>query len=479
LLAASAVVVIAVWPLHSVDTVALHGSLNLGAYIMALLASLGFYVRWRMSGEAPTALIAAALAVASMPPVFLRVVPLGADVQGLSHATQSPTQLVAMLPAALLLARAARAPRVDTSVNPVGLTVVYGTVATASVIGLSLARTNGLIPEGAVPALVADILTGVLAVALAAVFSRHAPSLAPAVAARLATALSILALSTVLTVAARVYAEPLWVVAGYVGFISSGLVFLLALAVVRDVLNFTGERLLTLGLRADSAEEAVRLEQERLHELRATIAGLRGASVTLSRYQARLDGPRTELLQQMVAAELARLECLVSADRGRTVAPEETKLDDVIGPLVARHRLNGVTVHWRPSEASAFVRAYEVAEIVNVLLTNAQRHATGAPVWVDVEEYRDRLQLFVEDGGSGVTPAIADSIFARGVRDPRSPGQGLGLHIAKRLAADLGGDLELVSPRIGHGACFALTLQSRPTSVPATAAEPSLLERAG
>lgn len=470
--------VIAVWPLHAVEAVALHGSLNLGAYIMALLASLGFYVRWRMSGEAPTALIAAALAVASIP-VFLWVVPLGADVQGLFHAAQSPTQLVAMLPAALLLVRASRAPRVDTSVNPVGLTVVYGTVATASMIALSLARTSGLFPEGAVPALVADVLTGVLAVALAAVFSWRAPSLAPAVAARLAAALSLLALSTVLSAAARMYAEPLWVVAGYVGFISTGLLFLLALAMVRDVLSFTGDRLVTLALRANSAEEAVRLEEERLHELRATVAGLRGAAITLTRSQARLAGPRTELLQQMVAAELVRLESLVGPDRGRSVAPEETKLDDVIGPLVVRHRLSGVTVHWRPSEASAFVRAHEVAEIVNVLLTNAHRHAAGAPVWVDVEEYRDRVQLFVEDGGNGVKPAIADSIFARGVRDPRSPGQGLGLHIAKRLAADLGGGLELVSPRNGQGACFALTLQRRPTSVPETAAEPSLLGVAG
>lgn len=473
------VAVLAVGPLDAVDVVALHAGLSLGGYIVALLASLGFYVRWRMAGEAPTAFLAAALAVGSMPPVFLWVVPVGADMQALFPSAQQPAQLVAMLPAALLMARAARAPRVDTAVNPVALTVVYGTVATASVVALSLARTHGLFPGGDMPALIADVLTGVLAVAMGSVFVRRAPSLAPVVAARLAAALYVVALGSVLTAVAREIVAPLWVVAGYVGFIASGLLLLLALALVHDVLSFTGDRLVNLGLRADSAEEAVRLEQERLHELRATVAGLRGAAVTLNRHQARLDQPRTELLQQMVAAELARLECLVSPDRGKSFAPQQTNLDEAIGPIVVRHRLNGATIHWRPSDASAFVRAHDVAEVVNILLTNAQRHAADAPVWVDVEEYRDHVQLLVEDGGPGVPPAAAESIFDRGVRDPDSPGQGLGLHIAKRLAADLGGELRLVTPRRANGACFALSLQRRRPTVQTTGLEPNVLKEAG
>lgn len=473
------VAAIAAGPMHEADMVALCGSLSLGAYIMALLASLGFYVRWRMSGEAPTGLLAAALAVASMPTVLLWVFPLGGDVPGLFHGAQQPTALVAMLPAALLLARAARAPHVDTAVNPVALAAVYGTVATASVVALSLARTHGLLPQGDGPALAGDVLSGVLAVALCLVFARHGAALAPAVSTRLAGALCLVAVAAVLSAVARASMTSLWVVAGYVALVATGLLLLLALALVHDVLNFTGDRLVVLGMRADSAEEAVRLEQERLHELRATVAGLRGASQTLSRRQARLDETRTELLQQMVAAEMARLESLVSPDRGRSVEPQQANLDEVIAPLVVRHRLNGMTVHWRASGASAVVRAHEVAEIVNILLTNAHRHAAGAPVWVDVEEHRDRVQVLVEDGGPGVRPAIAESIFDRGVRGQASPGQGLGLHIAKGLAADQGGALQVVAPRHGHGACFALTLQRRAAAALPSATEPTMLEEAG
>src|SRR5262245_27225520 len=50
----------AMWPPGNVSAITLHGGLSLGSYIVALLASLGLYVRWRMSGEANTGLLAAA-----------------------------------------------------------------------------------------------------------------------------------------------------------------------------------------------------------------------------------------------------------------------------------------------------------------------------------------------------------------------------------------------------------------------------------
>jgi signal transduction histidine kinase len=466
------------WPPGNVSAITLHGGLSLGSYIVALLASLGLYVRWRMSGEAHTGLLAAAFAVVSAPPLLLWVLPLGTHVQDFIQGSQQPTHLVSLLPSAVLLARSARAPQVDTALNPVGLSVVYGAVATALIVGLSLAREHDRLPFGEISSVTADVVTAALCLALAIVFARFAPSFNAVMASRLAGAFLVMSVPAVLTALARLLWAPLWVVAGWVSCLAMGLLLLLALALVHNVMNFTGDRLATLGLRADSAEETVRLEQERLHELRATVAGIRGACSLLTRHEQRLDRPRTELLQQMVSAELARLERLVSPDGGKSVAPEETNLDEVIRPLVVRHRHTGMTISWRPSSVSAFYRRDEVAEIVNVLLTNAHRHAHGAAVWVDVEALRDVVRVFVEDGGPGVEPELAESMFDRGSRRRDSPGDGLGLHIAHRLAADQGGDLRRAEPAHGSGACFVLTLRRQPPADESVSTDAGPLEDA-
>ena len=68
------------------------------------------------------------------------------------------------------------------------------------------------------------------------------------------------------------------------------------------------------------------------------------------------------------------------------------------------------------------------------------------------------MHLTVRDDGAGVPDADRETIFIAGERGsaPRGPGQGLGLSIAREIAAAHGGTLTL--DRLGPGASFRLVL---------------------
>jgi signal transduction histidine kinase len=126
-------------------------------------------------------------------------------------------------------------------------------------------------------------------------------------------------------------------------------------------------------------------------------------------------------------------------------------------------RARGQRVLWSGTRYHAWGRRDEIAEIVHVLLENANRHAPGSDVAVEVSTGPDRVQLRVADHGPGVAPDLAASIFDRGTRGRHSPGEGIGLHLAQRLSREMGGDLQLEPCAPGAGAAFSLTLPVDPT----------------
>ena len=107
----------------------------------------------------------------------------------------------------------------------------------------------------------------------------------------------------------------------------------------------------------------------------------------------------------------------------------------------ARRRFNeeGRNVHFR-ADGPMRVRATTAAinEIVDVLLSNAQQHATGA-VTVRVEHRANHVVVSVQDEGPGISMPAA--VFVR--RDVHATGTGIGLALGRRLAQAEGGDLML------------------------------------
>jgi signal transduction histidine kinase len=214
------------------------------------------------------------------------------------------------------------------------------------------------------------------------------------------------------------------------------------------------EAIAVLQRRLEVAEMDHHDDQARLHEVRATVAGLSSATRLLHHHSS-ISELRRSQLEQMMEAELDRMTRLI---RGRPMTPPgPVDLDHVLEPVVVRHRATGGHIDWRPTGATALGRADDVAEIVSILLANAQRHAADSRVQVLVRTAQGSVEIVVSDAGPGVDRRLRRAIFEWGQRSPSSTGEGVGLASARLLSMDLGGYLKL-DDRAGPGATFVLGL---------------------
>lgn len=434
--------------------------LNVFQCVAAVIAGVAFLVRWRITGEAPVALCGIALVVGWLPQIPLMMVDAsGFDDELVGH-MRVPARVCVTLVWLWFLLRAVRAPEVDSGLRPLRSVAIVSTATAIVAVSLDSARLSGVIPTvdpttaGAV-----DCALAALTLVVAWTFWHLAASIPSSFSSRFAVGLSVLALSYGTSAFARQGWTHLWVLSGVLALAALVVLAVIAMTTLKSVLEFNNTRLLGLRLRADSAEKTLRDDRERMHELRATLAGVRNASATLHQ-NGQIEAAHRRRLEEMLVAELARLERLLSTDDGTPPGP--LALDDVIEPLVLCQRELGATVHWEPSGACVVGGADRVAEVLNVLLTNARLHAPGAAVEVSVREDDELVRVVVRDHGPGLEPGMADDAFRRGTCGPGSNGSGLGLYIARRIAVGQGGDLELVESTRGSGAAFVLTLTAVP-----------------
>ena len=201
--------------------------------------------------------------------------------------------------------------------------------------------------------------------------------------------------------------------------------------------------------------------EDRLHAVRSGLAGLASALHLLTDERVELPETSRRRLETLMLAEVERLRRCVAPPRdeaGPTIA-EVLDLDALVGNVVLSRRTAGQEVAWTPSGCYVRGRSDDVVEVLNILLVNAWRHAQGAPARIEVTRDGDSDLVDVSEDGPAVLPELRESIFERGVRRPGSPGQGLGLAMARDLIERLGGSLTLSPPGVsGGGACFCVTL---------------------
>lgn len=207
-----------------------------------------------------------------------------------------------------------------------------------------------------------------------------------------------------------------------------------------------------LTARAESAERSVMEDEEILHELRSTVAGINAASRLLLTTEQSMPQQHRARLQGLLEAEMSRLERLLAHPGAAPLALVD--LDEVIGPVVFSHGALGVDVSWTPSGLTVPGRADDIAEVVHVLLDNALAHAPGSHVEVTVTPRPGVTELRVRDDGHGIPAHLRPHIFDRGTRHSASHGQGLGLHVAHRLLHDGGATLLLEDTPPGEGTSF-------------------------
>ena len=125
------------------------------------------------------------------------------------------------------------------------------------------------------------------------------------------------------------------------------------------------------------------------------------------------------------------------------------------------------------SDPSVIVGRFDFVQSLRALVNlieNADKYSPpDEPIELTVARSNGEVQFVVADRGPGVEPAERDRIFEPFYRAPgASPdvgGAGLGLAIARRLAAEQGGDVRY-EPRRGGGSVFRLVLPASEQSAP-------------
>lgn len=91
------------------------------------------------------------------------------------------------------------------------------------------------------------------------------------------------------------------------------------------------------------------------------------------------------------------------------------------------------------------IERQDLDEILGNLIENAAKYGGGSVfVTIDPASEPGWCEIWVEDDGTGISPADRDRLFDRGARlDTGKPGTGLGLAIVRDVAEIYGGDVEL------------------------------------
>jgi two-component system OmpR family sensor kinase len=219
----------------------------------------------------------------------------------------------------------------------------------------------------------------------------------------------------------------------------------------------------TLNLLLDRVAGALRGEQlltsELAHELRTPLTGIRGeAELALMKAQ---DGPMAEHLEQVIALADrmgATITALLEIARGGEHSGTRTTVQDVVTAVLEAHPGSNGRVHEQveePDRAVALAATTELAaRAMSPLVDNALRHATSR-VTVSASVATRTASIHVSDDGPGLV-GDPESLFGAGARSASSPGAGLGLALARRVAKTLGGRVDVTS--VADPTTFTLTL---------------------
>jgi PAS domain S-box-containing protein len=141
-------------------------------------------------------------------------------------------------------------------------------------------------------------------------------------------------------------------------------------------------------------------------------------------------------------------------------------------------------VSCEPIDAAAYVDRDMWEKIILNLLSNAFKFTFDGGIRVSLRERGPRIELAVEDTGTGIPEAELTRVFERfhrieGARSRTHEGSGIGLALTSELVRLHGGTIEVTS-RIGVGSTFTVTIPTGSAHLPADRidAEPALASTA-
>jgi len=235
---------------------------------------------------------------------------------------------------------------------------------------------------------------------------------------------------------------------------------------VADGLDSSARRLSSL-LAADRE-----LAVDASHQLRTPLTAL---SMRLEEMIAAADDPavvREEGNAALTQAErLADVvtQLLSPARRAGAASAALTGIDEIVRqqvvewePAFRRARRKLVVIGER--DLQAHVTPGGVAQVLATLLDNALMHG-GGTVTLQTSQNSRSVVIEVRDEGSGIPPELASRIFERSVSG-RPEGTGLGLALARTMAAADGGRVVLIKPKPATFAVFLPRNPPKPGTTP-------------
>jgi signal transduction histidine kinase len=235
---------------------------------------------------------------------------------------------------------------------------------------------------------------------------------------------------------------------------------------VADGLDSSARRLSSL-LAADRE-----LAVDASHQLRTPLTAL---SMRLEEMIAAADDP--EVVREEGSAALAQAERLADvvsqllspARRATAASAELTGIDEIVQqqvvewePAFRRARRKLVVIGARGLQAH--VTPGGLAQVLATLLDNALMHG-GGTVTIQTSQSARSVVIEVRDEGKGVPPELVSRIFERSVSG-RPEGTGLGLALARTMAAADGGRVVLVKAKPATFGVFLPRHPPRPGTQP-------------
>ena len=207
---------------------------------------------------------------------------------------------------------------------------------------------------------------------------------------------------------------------------------------------------------AASRRHEQRFASEMAHELRTPLASIHANAEFAADPRSDIDDMRGAVtkITEHTARMKRTIETLMAYARHQAETPESGS--DLVSVC---SEFEGVAVNAPGDLPAADAEPGLVRQALSPVVENARRHAASR-VWIDLACADGALSIQVCDDGPGLDPAIAERLFAPGVRGAGSDGgAGLGLPLAQRLARACGGELRLLP---GVPTRFEFTLPIRP-----------------